>query len=153
MSAQSSYRCLVSACLCGESCRYDGGHSADARFTALAAAGLALPVCPERLGGLPVPRRPCEIKDGRVLDASGEDHTGAFRKGAASTLALAREHGIRTAVLKARSPSCGSDGVYDGGFSGRLVPGKGVCAALLEADGIAVYSEENCPDRLTALPG
>ena len=138
--------CLVSACLAGERCRYDGKDNSDARIEYLAARGLALPVCPELLGGLPVPRKPCELSDGRVLDSDGGDHSEAFVSGAREALRRGREAGCSLAVLKARSPSCGSGVIYDGSFSHTRVPGDGVFAALLKREGFIVYSEEDLPD-------
>lgn len=133
---------LASACLCGIACRYDGMAASHPVVADLFARGLAVPVCPEVLGGLPVPRFPCELRDGRVMDAHGRDLTEAFAAGAAATLALARERNITVAVLKERSPSCGSGHIYDGAFAGRLIPGQGVAAALLRANGVTVYNEE-----------
>ncbi|MDL2267603.1 DUF523 domain-containing protein [Desulfovibrio sp. OttesenSCG-928-G15] len=136
-------RVLISACLCGQACRYDGRTAAREDCVRLAKAGIALPVCPELLGGLPVPRAPCEISGGRVLTAVGLDCTAAFEKGAQAALALARKHGIRQAVLKERSPSCGTSLVYDGSFAGNLVPGQGMCTALFRRSGVQVYAEES----------
>ena len=134
---------LVSACLVGQRVRYDG-RDADPHEALLArwqAEGRLVPICPEVAGGLPVPRPPAELVAGRVLTRPGEDVTAAFTSGAQAALALAKRHGIRLAVLKAKSPSCGSAGIYDGTFTGRVVPGEGVTAALLRAHGIEVFSE------------
>lgn len=144
---------LVSACLTGRRCRYDGGgfdQYPDIRR--LVEEGRAIPVCPEELGGLPTPRVPAELVGGdgamalrgtaRLVTRDGTDVTAAFLEGAAATAALARTHGARMAILKARSPSCGCDGIYDGSHSNRLVPGMGVTAARLTAMGLAVHSEE-----------
>ena len=98
---------VVSACLAGESCRYDGGGSPCPAVQALVRTGHALPVCPEVLGGLPTPRVPSEIRDGRVVAKDGTDVTGAFIRGAEEALRLALENGCTAAILKARSPSCG----------------------------------------------
>ena len=134
---------LVSACLAGEACRYDGSASPNAVVLDLLARGLAVPVCPEVLGGLPTPREPMELRGGRVLGRSGLDCTEAFAAGARRALEICREHGCASAILKARSPSCGCGRVYDGGFCGRLVSGDGVFAALLKAAGIPVRTEED----------
>lgn len=136
---------LVSACLCGEICRYDALDATVPAFANLCARGLAIPVCPELLGGLLVPRDPCEILASRVLDRSGRDVTREFLLGAEKTLLLAREHGVATAVLKERSPSCGVNTVYDGTFRSNRIPGRGITAAVLADNGIAVFSEENFP--------
>jgi uncharacterized protein YbbK (DUF523 family) len=133
---------LVSACLAGEACRYDGGATPHPKVLRLAEAGCVVPVCPEVLGGLPVPREPLELKDGRAVRRSGADCTKKLIEGAKKALALGQERGCQRAILKARSPSCGSGRVYDGTFSGRLVPGDGVLAALLKQNGFEVLSEE-----------
>lgn len=132
---------LVSACLLGVKCRYDGG---DCRLPA--AVGLMerytlVAVCPEVLGGMPTPRTPAEIRGDRVVSIDGEDRTDKFRLGAERTLEAARRVGARKALLKSHSPSCGKDGIYDGTFSGRLVPGMGTAAALLRENGVEVCSE------------
>ncbi len=100
-------------------------------------------MCPEVLGGLPVPRTPCELSSKGVFDKNGTDRTEAFQKGAEKALAMAKEACVRTAVLKARSPSCGAGCVYDGTFSHTLCKGDGVFAGLLRKAGIAVCTEEN----------
>jgi uncharacterized protein YbbK (DUF523 family) len=143
---------LVSACLLGICTRYDGGCCPIPRLIQLAARGLAVPVCPEVAGGLPVPRPPAEIVGGdgqavldgqaRVVTLEGEDVTEAFLSGARQALEAAQRLGIRQAVLKDDSPSCGCGRIYDGTFSGRMVSGQGVTAALLQRNGITVLSEE-----------
>lgn len=135
---------LVSACLVGCACRYDGKAKASESVLALANTHTLIPFCPEIYGGLPTPRLPCECKDGRVLRADGTDCTNAYEKGAAEALALCKTLDIRTAILKARSPSCGCGEIYDGSFTGRLVRGDGVTAARLLQNGVAVFHEENC---------
>ncbi len=132
---------LVSACLCGEPCRYDGKTATVPALRDMALSGQAVPVCPEVLGGLEVPRSPCEIRNGRVLTADGRDVTDNFTAGATKVLELAKEQGIKTAVLKERSPSCGSSLIYDGSFSRRIIKGQGVTAALLARHGLTVVSE------------
>lgn len=133
---------LVSACLAGEACRYNGAAAPHPAVLELVARGLAVPVCPEVLGGLPTPREPVELRGGLAVDKSGADRTAEFRKGAQLALAICREHGCVSAILKARSPSCGRGRVYDGSFSGRLVDGDGVFAALLAAVGVTVRTED-----------
>ena len=100
-----------------------------------------IPVCPEQLGGLPTPREPSERQGDAVRAKSGADVTAQYRRGAEQALHLARLYGCRAAVLKERSPSCGSGEIYDGTFSGCLTPGDGGPAALLTENGIAVYGE------------
>ena len=134
---------LVSACLLGTPCRYDGSGKADARLLKLGAKRQLIPVCPELLGGLPTPRPPAERVGARIFDKSGADVTSAYLRGAQETLRLARLLGCKTAILKARSPSCGAGQIYDGTFSGTLVPGHGVTAALLAQNGITVFTEES----------
>ena len=146
---------LISACLMGEKVRYDGGgkqilHPLLHRWLE---EGRLVPICPEVAGGLPVPRPPAEISgDGGdsvlrdkalVKTREGKDVTRAFLAGAQAALELARVSGCSLAILKARSPSCGSKNIYDGSFSGSLKAGVGVTAALLQAHGIAVFSEED----------
>ncbi len=131
----------MSACLLGESCRYDGGAKRCEAAIALASRYELVPVCPEILGGMPVPRTPAEIRGDRVVSADGEDRTEKFLLGAGRTLALARATGAVKALLKSGSPSCGHGLVHDGSFSGGMKPGDGVTAALLLANGIAVYTE------------
>jgi uncharacterized protein YbbK (DUF523 family) len=134
---------LVSACLAGLRCRYDGTAAPHAPVMELVARGLAIPFCPEIAGGLPTPRPACELRRGRITDTDGIDRTDAFVRGAEEGLALARLARCQRAVLKARSPSCGLGRVYDGTFSGALVPGHGLFAAMLLDAGIAVTTEED----------
>ncbi len=134
---------MISACLLGENCKYNGGNNAlpSEILAALKARFRLLPVCPERDGGLPTPRLSSERRGERVVNLAGEDVTEAFRRGAELALAAARREGCGLALLKERSPSCGSGVVYDGSFSGTLIPGDGVTAELLKQNGLAVYSE------------
>ena len=139
---------LVSACLLGVPCRYDGAGVADARVLALTEKHHLIPVCPEQLGGLPTPRPPAERHDTRVVTRDERDFTTAFVRGAKETLRLSRLFSCRIAILKANSPSCGSGQIYDGCFCGRLIPGDGMTAALLKQEGLTVLSEK---DDLTSL--
>lgn len=141
---------LVSACLLGVNCRYDGGNGRQEGLIGLLEKYNFIPVCPEQLGGLETPREPAEqlvksVTDGhneiRVVDRSGKDVTDSFFKGAEETLKLARLYGCKRAILKERSPSCGHGCIYDGTFSGTKVPGDGVTARLLEENGIHVSGE------------
>jgi uncharacterized protein YbbK (DUF523 family) len=140
----SPRKVLVSACLLGRKVRYDGTGATDvdhvlARWRD---EGRIVMVCPEVSGGLSTPRPPAEAVGERVVTVDGVDVTAAFERGAEVALQLAREHDVALAVLKARSPSCGSTNEYDGTFSGELRPGQGVTARVLRAHGIAVFSEE-----------
>ena len=134
-------RLLVSACLLGCPCRYDGTAKADPRVLALMERHTLIPVCPEQLGGLPTPRLPSERREGGVFDRGGKNVTPQYRQGAEEVLRLARLYGCTHAVLKERSPSCGSGQIYDGSFSHVLVPGSGVAAELLAQNGITVLGE------------
>ena len=132
---------LVSACLLGVCCRYDGDGKECPALRPLMPTHQLIPVCPEQLGGLSTPRPPAEIRGERVMSAVGEDVTAAFVRGAKETLRLARLYGAQTAILKERSPSCGVGQVYDGSFSGALKDGNGITAALLIENGIRVLGE------------
>ena len=134
---------LVSACLLGTPCRYDGDSKQHPALDLLTAQGHVLvPVCPEVLGGLPTPRPPAELQaDGQVVNQEGRDVTAEYQSGAEKALAIAQSHGCTVAVLKERSPSCGHGQIYDGTFSKTLIPGSGVAAALLEQNGVTVYGE------------
>ena len=138
-------RVVVSACLLGERCKYNGGtNECPALIDALRAGGHeVVPVCPEVAGGLPVPRPRSEIRGGEVVDEFGSSVDAAFRRGAAAELKRALAGGpIDLAVLQPRSPSCGVGEVYDGTFSGTLVPGDGVFARLLEDRGVPVRTPD-----------
>lgn len=132
---------LVSACLLGIGCRYDGKHKANEAVTALTERFNLIPFCPEIYGGLPTPRTPSERIGDRVMMADGRDVTQNYQKGAEEALELCRIYGITTAILKERSPSCGKGVIYDGSFSGTLTDRDGVTAELLIANGIRVLGE------------
>lgn len=143
---------LVSACLAGRPCRYDGSGATDDVVSRLVAEGLAVLVCPEVDGGLGTPRPPAEIVGGdgadvlagraKVVTAEGIDVTEAYLKGARRAVESARRTGADSAILKARSPSCGCGEVYDGTFSRVLQQGDGVTAAMLKGEGIGVLTDE-----------
>lgn len=139
---------LVSACLLGVECRYNGKGVLSPEVRELMGSHHLIPVCPEIMGGLATPRTPAERSGERVVARDGEDVTAAYERGAAQVLALARLYGCRAAILKERSPSCGSGQIYDGTFSGRLVQGEGVCAWLLKENGIKVYGESRVRNLL-----
>ena len=143
---------LVSACLLGENCKYSGGNNRNEQVQALERYFQLIPVCPECFGGLPIPREPSEIRDGCVVSKSGADVTAAFADGAEKALYIAEEENCGLALLKERSPSCGSRFVYDGTFTGTVVPGQGVTAALLAGRGVELFSEETIA-RLLLLYG
>lgn len=133
---------LVSACLLGANCRYDGKGQANPKILALAEQHELVPVCPEQMGGLPTPRPPAEIREKRCINRLGQDVTEAFERGAQQAVYLAKALGCQAAILKSRSPSCGLGQIYDGSFSGQLIPGNGFCAQALKAAGLEVYSDE-----------
>jgi uncharacterized protein YbbK (DUF523 family) len=135
---------IVSACLLGVRCNHKGAASPSAAVQGLAASRQLIPICPEVAGGLAIPRPAAErVADGRVVTGDGDDVTAAYQRGAARAVAVARAAGAGSAVLKARSPSCGCHQVYDGTFARRLVEGEGVTAAALRAAGVRVVSEED----------
>jgi uncharacterized protein YbbK (DUF523 family) len=153
---------LVSRCLLGHRVRYDGGASGP--FDLLEqwiSEGRVVPLCPEVAGGLPTPRAAAEIPGGQgaevldgtaaVITTAGEDVSAQFLDGARQALALVQKHGIRVAVLKANSPSCGNLLTYDGTFSGVKVTGEGVTAALLKRHGVQVFSELELAETAVAL--
>ncbi len=135
-------RILVSACLLGLRCRYDGESKPCPAIMQRLSAHEWVPVCPEQLGGLPTPRPPSEIRKGRVVNCQGRDVTAQYEKGAEEALRLYGTLGCGCAVLKARSPSCGLGQIYDGTFSGALTEGDGVTARKFRSSGIPVYTEE-----------
>ncbi len=134
---------VVSACLAGIACRYDGNNNLCEPVVKLVKEGRALALCPEVLGGLTIPRIPCEIQGDLVLDAKGNDCTSQFIKGAEKALKLSLEAGCYKAILKSRSPSCGRDVIYDGTFSRNLVQGQGIFAKLLQENGFEILTEED----------
>ena len=156
-------RVLVSSCLLGEPVRYHGGHALteDLVLRAWDEEGRLVPFCPEVAGGLGVPRPAAEIRGGdglsvlgqtaRVVTREDEDVSDAFLRGARLALEEARRHDVGLAVLTARSPSCGSIEIYDGSFTGRRQAGVGVTTALLESEGIRVFSHEQTDDALAYL--
>lgn len=136
---------LVSRCLLGEPCRYDGKSKHHDEVEQLCKEGHTLiPVCPESDGGLPTPRLPAEVQpDGRVMNREGTDVTVEYVRGAELALKVAKEHRCTCAILKARSPSCGAIERYDGSFQNKLIPGQGITAKLLTEAGIQVVDEDH----------
>ena len=135
-------RILISACLLGVCCRYDGRAKTCPAALALAENHVLVPVCPEQLGGLTTPRTPSERQGDRVVSRDGLDRTAEYTLGARQAEMLYDLLQCDCAVLKARSPMCGHDEIYDGTFSKRLVPGDGVLTQMLRERGIAVYAED-----------
>jgi len=134
---------IVSACLAGIYCRYNGETESHPTILELIGKGKAIPFCPEAYGGLPTPRQPCEIVGDKVMDSEGVDRTAEFKRGAEEGLRLARMVGCTEAILRSRSPSCGKDVVYDGTFTSTRIPGNGLFADILLKNGITVRSEED----------
>lgn len=134
-------RILVSACLLGVPCRYDGKSVPCEGVIRLKERAQLVPVCPEQLGGLATPRTPAERRGESVVTRDGKDVTAQYRRGAQEALRLARLFGCVKAILKSRSPSCGCGLIYDGSFSGKLIPGEGVTAQLLRENGVEVCGE------------
>ncbi len=134
---------LISHCFLGENCKYNGGNNYNAELLNVLKNHELIPVCPETFGGLKSPRFPAEIVGDKVLFSDGSDATEAFVKGAEKALEIAKTQGVKVAVLKANSPSCGSGTIYDGTFTGKKVSGYGVAAKLLKENGIKVYSEQD----------
>ena len=132
---------LISACLMGYNCKYNGGNNAlpPEVLSALRERYRLIPVCPEAAGGLPTPRIPSERRGGSVVTRDGRDVTAAFRRGAEIAGALAERYGARLALLKSGSPSCGSGTVYDGSFTGTLTPGDGVTAEYLKNKNLTIF--------------
>lgn len=145
-----SKRILVSACLLGICCRYDGkGNPNPDVLSLLNRDDVALiPVCPEQFGGMPTPRIPSERREDQVFNRAGENVTELFLRGARETLRIARMFGCKLAILKERSPSCGCGRIYDGRFTGQLVDGDGVTAELLRGNGITVFGESQVKQML-----
>jgi len=143
-------RVLVSMCLLGVNCRYNGipKEHKTVKELLLREDITPVPVCPEQLGGLPTPRTPSERKGECVLSSEGEDRTEAFLRGAGETLRMAKLYGCEAAILKERSPSCGNKEVYDGSFTGTVVNGEGVTAELLRENGVKVFGESELEEFL-----
>lgn len=133
---------LVSACLLGTNCKYNGGNNKNDKLIELAKTKDVILICPEQLGGLPTPRIAAERKNNKVITKDNKDVTTNYKKGAEEVLNLAKELNIKKAILKSRSPSCGKDKIYDGTFSNTLTKGHGITAELLIKNGIEVMESD-----------
>ena len=137
---------LISACLIGLNCKYNGGNNYHEKALELVQKGEAIPICPEQLGGLHTPRTPAEIRvldcEKYVISQDGNDVTEEFTRGAEEILKLAQQLHITKAIMKSKSPSCGKGMIYDGSFTGKLVEGNGITAELLIQHGIEVITME-----------
>lgn len=145
---------LISACLMGAACKYSGGNNAldGEKLAKLREEYIFIPVCPEFAGGLPVPRDPGERQGSLVVSNKGREVTAEYEKGANTALALCRRFDCRKALLKEKSPSCGSGEIYDGSFTGTVVPGYGVAAEKLRDAGIEIFGETEM-EKLIKTPG
>ncbi len=138
---------MVSACLLGENCKYNGGNNRHPELLRMLSGHAVIPVCPEVLGGLPVPRVPAEIVNGTVTDRAGHCVDTAFRHGAEKALKLAEQEQPDLIILQSRSPSCGAKEIYDGTFTGTLTPGHGVFAEAVIQAGFCVADVEDAINR------
>lgn len=137
---------MVSACLLGEKCKYNGGNNRNPGLLHLLSGHKVIPVCPEVLGGLPTPRVPAEIVNGTVINREGVSVDDAFRRGAKKALEMARQEKPDLIILQSRSPSCGVKEIYDGTFSGKLVPGHGIFAEMALQAGFRVIDAEDAAE-------
>ena len=134
---------LISSCLLGNNCRYDGNNNKLKKLEKLKKYYELVPVCPEVDGGLPTPRIPSEVKNNKVINKENEDNTSYFKKGAEIALSICKEQNITKALLKSKSPSCGSNKIYDGTFTNTIIDGDGVTAKLLKENQIQVFTEND----------
>lgn len=139
---------VVSACLAGFKCRFDGESRPCAEVVKLYQEGKALPLCPESLSGLKVPRAPVEWQNGQAINRDGEDKTEYFEKGAQKALEKALASGCKKAIVKSKSPSCGYGKIFDGSFSHKLCDGNGLWTQKLIENGFEIYTEENLPEDI-----
>lgn len=145
-------RILVSACLLGVGCRYDGQNNQLPQLEQLMKKHTCIPVCPEIFGGLPTPRVPAERQGNKVITRDGQDVTENFIRGTAEVLRLADLYHCKAALLKERSPSCGSGQIYDGTFTKTLAEGDGLTAQMLKKKGITVYGESQIQELVDDRP-
>lgn len=131
---------LVSACLLGVNCKYNGENNYSDEVMEFLKDYEIIPICPEILGGLSTPRKPSEIKGDKVFAVDGKDVTVNYQKGAEETLKIAKLLGIKKALLKAKSPSCGNGFIYDGTFNSKLIEGNGITTQLLKENDIEVIT-------------
>lgn len=134
---------MVSACLLGDNVKYNGKNNKNDALIEFLKDKEVIKVCPECLGDLKVPRSPSEIQDNKVINKDGIDVTNSYLKGAEKTLKIANDENIKVAILKKNSPSCGSQKIYDGTFSNKLIKGDGITAKILKKNGIVVLDEDN----------
>ena len=157
VSQPSKFKFLISACLAGFNCKYNGKNNLNPKIRDLFDRGSSLAVCPEVMGGLLTPRPPAEIiggdgaavlrKKAKVINAIGKDVTKECLRGSTAVVRLAKRYGVRKAILKSNSPCCGTDRIYDGTFTCSLKPGKGILAAALIKSGVKVCSDKNVIEK------
>lgn len=138
----------VSSCLAGGKCTYRGDSNLIEIVKEMVARKQAVMICPEVLGGMGIPRNPCEIRKGKVIDITGEDRTKEYELGAKKALEILKENNVDVVLLKANSPSCGKNKIYDGSFSHTLINGDGITCQLLEKHGIMVFNEDKIDEFL-----
>jgi len=134
---------LVSACLLGTNCKYNGGNNYCEKVIRFLEDKESIPVCPEVLAGMGVPRNPIEIVDGVLMDKYGNSVDACLRQAVAEVVQQAKQLQIDCAVLQSRSPTCGVNQIYDGSFSGRKIPGSGALAQAMREAGIRVIDVED----------
>lgn len=134
---------LVSACLLGINCKYNGNNNKNDKILELLKDHDLIPICPETLGGLPTPRTPSEIQNDKVITKDGRDVTKEYQKGAEETLKIAKLYDCKIAILKEKSPSCGCGKIYDGTFSKTLINGDGMTTRLLKENNIKIIGESS----------
>ena len=139
---------LISACLLGSPCRYDGKGCLTPKLSELSKYFILIPACAECIGGLPTPRTPSERVGNKVLAKDGKDVTREFVNGAEKVVEMAKHSNCKFAILKEKSPSCGTHKIYDGSFTGKVIDGKGVLAEKLESNGIECFSDEQIDDAI-----
>ncbi len=142
---------LISACLIGENCRYDGTNKLEKKLLKLAKYYDLIPICPEVSGGLKTPRHPSEIKDGKVYNLKGRDVTDQYHDGAYWALSIIRLYHIRLAIMKEDSPSCGVHQIYDGSFTGKKIDGQGITTKRLVENHVKVINEKEALELLSTL--
>lgn len=142
---------MISKCLLGENCRYDGKNNFCLEMLELQNYYNLIPICPEQLGGLPTPREPNEIIVDKVKTIKGVDNTDSFKKGAIEALDIAKKNSCTIAILKSKSPSCGNGKIYDGSFTHTLIDGDGITCKLLKENNIKIYNEINYKELLNDI--
>lgn len=138
---------MVSACLLGRNCKYSGGNNRNEAVIRYLQDKEYIPVCPEVEAGMPVPRPPVEIRDGRVVSIEGKDLDAVYRKGVSKVMEILEKEDIGLAILKAKSPTCGVHEIYDGTFTGKKIPGQGILAQALQDAGIPIVDEKDVESK------